>query len=133
MGEAEAVALVAEIEAAWNAHDMKRFAACFGEDADFVNVVGAWWRGRDEIEEMHAASHAAMFKDSTMRVQLGAFKEVGPGLGVMHVSWQLDGHGESGPGRTTEPRRGIWSWTVRERGPGLEIVSSHNTEILARP
>lgn len=50
--------LVREAEAAWNTHDIKRFAACFAEDADFVNVAGAWVRGRDEIGAKHAASHA---------------------------------------------------------------------------
>jgi hypothetical protein len=39
-------ALVGEVERAWNSHDMSRFAACFAEDADFVNVRGWWWRGR---------------------------------------------------------------------------------------
>ena len=43
--EAQVAALVDEIEAAWNTHDMNRFAACFAPDADFVNVAGAWWRG----------------------------------------------------------------------------------------
>jgi uncharacterized protein (TIGR02246 family) len=125
--------LVDEIEAAWNDHDMSRFAACFAADADFVNVAGAWWRGREEIEERHAASHADRFKNSTMRLELAAFKEVGPEIGVMHVRWLLDGHGVSGPTRTTETRRGIWSWAVRRHDGKLEIVSSHNTDVLATP
>jgi len=129
----DAEALVAEVEAAWNSHDMARFAACFATDADFVNVVGAWWRGREEIEEKHAASHADMFKNSTMQVQLASVKEVGPDIGVMHVTWRLEGHAASGPTRTTDPRSGIWSWTVRERPSRLEIISSHNTDVLAAP
>ena len=133
MDEAKAEALVQEIEAAWNTHDMKRFAACFAEDADFVNVAGAWMQGRDDIEEKHAASHAGRFKDSTMQMQLAAFKEIASGVGVMHVTWQLEGHGESGPRRTSETRRGIWSWTVRDHKGRLEIVSSHNTDTLAPP
>jgi len=131
VNQEDAAGLVGEIEAAWNSHDMARFAACFAADADFVNVAGAWWRGREEIEERHAASHANRFKNSVMRMELEAFREICPAVGVMHVGWQLDGHGESGPRRTTDTRRGIWSWTVREHGSQLEIVSSHNTDILA--
>lgn len=131
MNQKDVSGLVDEIEAAWNSHDMSRFAACFAADADFVNVAGAWWRGREEIEEKHAASHADRFKNSAMRLELAAFKEISPGVGVMHVRWQLEGHGESGPRRTTDTRRGIWSWTVREHGGKLEIVSSHNTDVLA--
>jgi uncharacterized protein (TIGR02246 family) len=126
-----ASSLVSEIEAAWNSHDMSRFAASFAVDADFVNVVGMWWRGRDQIEKEHAAMHAGQFKNSTMRLELAAFKEVGSGVGVMHVRWQLDGHAASGPRRTTATRRGIWSWTVRDDGSKLAIVSSQNTDVLA--
>lgn len=65
-----------------------------------------------------------------MQMRLAAFKEVGSGVGVMHVTWQLEGHGESGPSRTTDTRRGIWSWTIRDDNGRLEIVSSHNTDVL---
>jgi uncharacterized protein (TIGR02246 family) len=131
--ESKVEALVQEVQTAWNTHDMKRFAACFSEDADFVNVAGTWMRGRDDIEAKHTASHADRFKDSTMQMELAAFKQVGSSVGVTHVTWQLEGHGESGPRRTTETRRGILSWTIRNCGGRLEIVSSHNTDILARP
>ena len=126
-------ALVQEVQAAWNTHDMRRFAACFAEDADFVNVAGAWIRGRDDIEAKHAASHADRFENSTMKMQLAAFKQIGAGVGVTHVTWQLEGHGASGPRRTTDTRRGIFSWTIREHDGRLEIVASHNTDVLARP
>ena len=133
MDETDVEALVQEVQGAWNTHDMKRFGACFSEDADFVNVAGRWIRGRDDIEAKHTASHADRFKNSVMQLQLAAFKQVGSGVGVMHVTWQLDGHGESGPRGTTDTRRGIWSWTIRDHDGRLEIVSSHNTDILARP
>jgi uncharacterized protein (TIGR02246 family) len=35
---------------------MKRFAACFAGDADFVNVGGMWWQGREEIEQRQGAT-----------------------------------------------------------------------------
>ncbi len=130
--ETKVEALVQEVQAAWNTHDMKRFAACFSEDADFVNVAGAWMRGREDIEAKHTAAHASHFANSTMQMQLASFKRVGSGVSVMHVTWQLEGHGESGPRRTTDTRRGIWSWTIRDRDGRLEIVSSHNTDILDR-
>ncbi len=123
--------MVEEVADAWNSHDMRRFAACFAADADFVNVGGAWWRGRDEIEERHAASHAGPFEESVLTPVLAAFKEVGPEIGVAHVTWELRGHRASGPRRTTEARRGIWTWTVRERDDRLEIVASQNTDVLA--
>lgn len=35
---------------AWNRHDMALLAKLFTEDADFVNVGGRHWKGREQIE-----------------------------------------------------------------------------------
>lgn len=64
--------LVADIEKAWNTHDMSRFAARFAEDADFINVRGWWWRGREEIEHRHALLHETMFRESSMSLELAS-------------------------------------------------------------
>jgi uncharacterized protein (TIGR02246 family) len=71
--------LVADVEDAWNAHDMGRFAARFAEDADF-NVRGWWWRGRDEIERRHALLHETMFGESSMSLELASTREVCRGV-----------------------------------------------------
>ena len=124
------MALVREVEEAWNTHDMTRFAACFAVDADFVNVGGMWWKGRPEIEHKHARVHAGPFRESVLVQELAAFREVGLGVGVAHVTWQLEGHAPSGPHQTTDSRRGIQTWTVRERNAVLEIVAAQNTDAL---
>ncbi len=127
------MALIVEVETAWNSHDMERFAACFAADADFVNVGGWWWRGRDEIQENHAILHLTSFKGSVMDIQLAALKVVVPEVFVLHVKWRMTGHGKSGVESTTDPRHGIWSWVVRDRGGNLQIVSAQNTETLPMP
>src|SRR6516162_11446640 len=38
------------LQEAWNHHDAQAFASFFAEDADCVNVVGRWWKGRPQIE-----------------------------------------------------------------------------------
>ena len=125
MNEAQVSAVVDEFEAAWNAHDMRRFAACFADDADFVNVAGVWWHGREVIEEKHVAAHAEGLKHSTMRIQLAALKQIGRGIAVAHATWRLD---RSDTGAT---RSGVMSWTVRDRNGTIEIVSAHNTDTVA--
>ena len=47
---------------------MKAFTELFAEDAEFVNVVGLWWKGRDEIRKAHEFTHAKMFKDSQLTI-----------------------------------------------------------------
>jgi uncharacterized protein (TIGR02246 family) len=131
--ERRANTLVSEVEAAWNAHDMRRFAELFAEDADFVNVGGWWYRGRAEIEENHAAVHETIFRASAMELHPAAFKPVDRDVSVLHVKWRMAGHDASGVEGTTEPRHGIWSWVVRDRNDHVEIVSSHNTDTLPAP
>jgi uncharacterized protein (TIGR02246 family) len=77
MLEADATALVNELIAAWNEHDMHRFAACFAEDAEFVNVGGMWWRGRPEIEGRHAEAHGGRLGATTLESRVGAYRDLG--------------------------------------------------------
>ncbi len=54
---------------AWNRHDMQAlFGGLYTEDADFVNVLGMWWKGRERIEREHAARHADVFRNSTLTI-----------------------------------------------------------------
>ena len=131
--EQAVVSLVREVEEAWNSHDMARFAACFAEDADFVNVRGWWWRGRKQIEDNHALFHETIFSNSRMQLECAAIKDVDSGVVVAHVKWQMVGHEVGGPDQTSEPRVGIWSWVIRDRAGRPEIVSSHNTDTIEIP
>jgi uncharacterized protein (TIGR02246 family) len=125
--------LVADVEKAWNTHDMSRFAAHFAEDADFINVRGWWWRGRDEIESRHAVLHETMFSGSIMSLELASTRQLCPGVVLAHVRWRMIGHEFGGPDQTSEPRTGIWSWVVRNRDGSGEIISSHNTDTAEVP
>ena len=133
MHEQAIAALVSEIERAWNTHDMSRFAACFAEDADFVNVRGWWWRGREEIERNHALFHETIFSNSSMKLERASTREVGAGVVVAHVTWRMFGHEVGGPEQTSKPRSGIWTWVIRDRNGRSEIVSSHNTDTMEVP
>src|SRR3546814_13225579 len=53
---------------AWNRHDARAYAALFTQDGDVVNIVGWWWKGRDEIESKLATGIAFVFKDSQLQV-----------------------------------------------------------------
>jgi uncharacterized protein (TIGR02246 family) len=56
--------VVASLAESWNRHDMAAFAAAFCDDADFVNVIGMHWQGRQEIEAKHAQTHRTIFRNS---------------------------------------------------------------------
>jgi uncharacterized protein (TIGR02246 family) len=57
-------AVISDIEAAWNRHDMRRFSELFAPNADFVTTVGSRFKGRAEIERLHTTLHASHYKDS---------------------------------------------------------------------
>jgi uncharacterized protein (TIGR02246 family) len=122
----------ARFEAAWNRHDMKALASLFDEDADFVNVAGTWWKGRQEIEQAHVRAHAAMFKNSTLRLGEVKVRFLKPGVAVAHAHWDLSG--DTGPdGTARAPRAGLMSQVVVKQNGLWLIASAHNTNLLANP
>ena len=121
-------ALVSELQEAWNAHDMRRFAGRFAEDADCVNVLGTWWHGRDEIEREHVAVHETIFRESMLELDRPHVRELGSGAAVAHVTWRMTGG--TLPGGPAGPRRGVWSLVLRRRDATIEIVAAHNTDTV---
>ena len=111
---------------------MAAFAGLFSADADFVNVAGWWWRGRDEIEAMHARLHETIFAVSSMDMWLAGSRQITEDIYVVHVRWRMVGHGAGGARAESESREGIWTWVVRS-GERLEIIASHNSDTLAVP
>jgi uncharacterized protein (TIGR02246 family) len=51
---------------AWNRHDMKAFAALFTDDADWINIVGMHWRGKDAVVKAHEVFHRTIFQNTEM-------------------------------------------------------------------
>jgi ketosteroid isomerase-like protein len=58
--------VVAAFATAWNRHDLDAFGKLFTPDADFVNVAGLLWTGRQSIQAQHAYI-AAMSRGSPPR------------------------------------------------------------------
>jgi hypothetical protein len=44
----------------WNRHDMDGLGKLFAPDAEFVNVAGDVWTGRQSIQTQHAYTHGYM-------------------------------------------------------------------------
>src|SRR5271156_6740297 len=56
--------VVAGFATTWNRHDLDAFGKLFAPDADFVNVAGVLWTGRQSIQAQHAYSHGVIAADS---------------------------------------------------------------------
>ena len=77
--EAEIRYIFAQLEEAWNRHDMKSFASVFNDDAVFVNVAGMLWKGKEEIEAMHAKAHESQFQESILELEKLMIRFIRPG------------------------------------------------------
>ncbi|TRC72165.1 SgcJ/EcaC family oxidoreductase [Mesorhizobium sp. WSM4307] len=114
---------------AWNRHDMDDFAALFSEEANFVNVVGMWWKNRAEIEGAHRATHETMFRDSRLEGFVSSVVGLAPGLASVHYAWTLTG-AFAPDGSPAGTRKGILLLVVKEEQSGWRIKVAQNTDIV---
>ncbi|MFB9267189.1 SgcJ/EcaC family oxidoreductase, partial [Bradyrhizobium erythrophlei] len=116
----------------WNSHDMKALAALFTPDADFINVNGHFWKGREEIEKNHAATHTMMFKESLWTTLDTSIRFLAPEVALVHVKWAL--RGDKNPdGSLRQPREGFFTHIFIKRGGSWLISAAHNTNIIYPP
>ena len=114
---------------AWNEHDMTALANLFATDADFVNVVGMWWRGRDAIRQAHEQTHKTIFRESHLVLDSARVRFLAPDIALAHMTWTLTGH-LSPDGKPGAPRRGILSFVAQRQGQGWLVQSAQNTDIV---
>jgi uncharacterized protein (TIGR02246 family) len=113
----------------WNRHDMAAFAALFAPDAQFVNVVGMWWRGRAEIQKAHEFTHSSMFKDSRLSVLETQVRLPAEGIALARSRWRLEGH--VGPnGSALPPRNGLLFTVLQNKSGTWLIIDTQNTDIV---
>ena len=123
---------------AWNHHDMEAFGRLFAPDADFVNVAGDWWKGRQAIQLHHAYSHGTIpadtpgqpllyfgiFKTSTLRFTQIDVRFLRKDVAVAHASCEL-----LGVARTPNPRHGLITFVLTWQDGAWLIAAAQNTEI----
>lgn len=114
---------------AWNRHDMNALAGLFADDADFVNVVGMWWKNREEIFQAHQFSHGNMFKDSRLEAKATSLKLLRPGVASLHMTWELVGM-KGMDGSPVPPRTGILVFIATEDNGRWTVRTAQNTDIV---
>ena len=111
----------------WNAGDADGLAALFAEDADFVNVVGLWWRTRRAIRKAHAYGFERIFRGAELSITDLKVRVLSPDVHIVHTVSTLTG--QTGPdGKPAGPRIAVISMVAERRDTGFVIVSAHNTD-----
>jgi uncharacterized protein (TIGR02246 family) len=116
---------------AWNDHAGKGFGEGFAVDADFVNIFGMHFSGKEEIEIRHIKILQAFLKDSKMQILNTTLREVQPGLVIGVVKWKVEGFRQPGSDMSLPgiSREGIFTQVFVKREHQWEITASQNTLI----
>jgi uncharacterized protein (TIGR02246 family) len=117
---------------AWNAHDMKAFAALFREDAEFVNVQGMWWRGRARIQAEHEETHATIFRLSQLSATEMHVKLLRRDVASLHMLWHLTGLALPN-GQALPDRKGVLVCFLAKDAGEWGIAVAQNTDIVRAP
>ena len=78
-------------EDAWNTHDMSAYASLYHDDGVWILWTGNVWKGRQAIEEGHAAVHKTIFRNSVQRENLEELKIVTPNTAIVRFCSILTG------------------------------------------
>ncbi|RFZ85070.1 SgcJ/EcaC family oxidoreductase [Mucilaginibacter terrenus] len=99
--------LVKNYEDAWNRHDPKALAASYSSDATWVNWFGAYYIGRQDIEDHYRTTHNGYFKQSHYYTRaVEDIQYLKPDVAIAHVRTGLSDDTRY-PGEVFEFRRMI--------------------------
>lgn len=116
---------------AWNQHNAHAYAELFAEDADVVNVVAWWWKGRAEVESNLTRMFANIFRESTLTFREVEVRFLTPEIAIVHARWTMSG-AHMPPG-LPEPREGLQTLTVQKRNGKWLIAAFQNTNYVPPP
>jgi uncharacterized protein (TIGR02246 family) len=125
--------VVASLAESWNRHDMAAFAAAFCDDADFVNVIGMHWQGRQEIEAKHTVTHPTIFRNSTLQIVDQSVRFLSPSIALAHVSTELKGAESLRERVAPETRHALMTCVLVKEADRWLITAAHNTDIVPVP
>src|SRR3989440_11729519 len=92
---------------AWNHHDAEAAAELVMPEVDFVNVLGRWFKGKDEFLEHHRQLHAGQMRNSLWRNLSHEARFVSENMVVVHLEWTIEGD-ENADGTPRRRRQGIF-------------------------
>ena len=113
---------------AWNTHDAKAYADLFAENADFTNVFGQSFHGRETIEAQHAKIFASMFKDSRITSMHSTVRLIDQLFASVDVIWTMSGAVDM-KGNSWADRKGLMSLVMKSENEVWSILIMHNMDL----
>jgi len=113
----------------WNNHnydDMKNYTT---ENTDWVNVVGMWWKGREESQYAHQVYHNSFLKTSVGEKKSVTIRFVSKDVAIVHVEWQFSGGEVTPDGKEPELNDDLATLVyIKENGKWL-LTAGENVHI----
>jgi uncharacterized protein (TIGR02246 family) len=121
-------AAVRTFETGWNNHDMSAMFQEFTPDAEFVNIVGMYWRGLPEVKRAHQVMHDAWFRNVPNHIEDLQVRVVAADAAIAVVRWKKGGF--TSPDGIVHPEsRDLMSMFLVKRDGRWLIAGAHNTPI----
>lgn len=109
----------------WNDHEGQGTGNYYEQDADFVNIFGMAFAGKQEIEARHVQIHESFLKGSVFEVTGLKIREAKPGVVIAHVYWKV-----SNIQKDPHTMKGIFTHVILKNHDKWEITATQNTSIL---
>ena len=116
---------MAHFTGAWNHSEGKGSGDYYAQDADFVNIFGTAFSGKQEIEARHVKIHETFLKGSIFEVVETKIREAKPEVVIAQVYWNVTNIQKPGG----ETMKGIFTHTFVKNNSSWEIASTQNTLI----
>ena len=81
--------IIDHFSSTWNHHRGQGCGHFYAPDADFVNIYGGVFEGREEIEQRHISIHETILRGSTFEILNSRLREAKPGVVIAHVYWKV--------------------------------------------
>ena len=121
--------ILQHLEAAWNVHDSRAFAAPFAEDAAFIHIFGGQLDGRPAVEASHRTIFDTIYKGSRASFKLRSIRFIRPDVAILFAQAHLD-FMEGSEKRQLDTRPTLFM--VKEQDK-WQIVAFQNTRISELP
>ena len=131
--EAEVKKLVNELHDAFNSHDFTTLKVNSTDDVSWVNIVGMWWKGRDQVVGAHTAVFDKIFNGVKFEEKEVAFRAVSGDVILVNVIHHVgafyppDGV-DHGNNKRPAIDNNLQLVYVKQNGKWL-LSAGHNTEV----
>lgn len=125
--------VIRQQEAAWNAGDGLAWASAFSEDADFVNILGNVFQGREDIARQHVFLLGGPYKGSHTKIKIRRITEPAPTVAIIETEYEVTRFNMLPPGiapTTPGVLKARMKYVALKQGAQWQFIAAQNTAIL---